>query len=134
MCVCLGGCLVIYSGSLDDKELACRRRGGWKARTMGIFRVEEKGRKKEEAGGEMLSPGVLRVSLIHNSPLWQTFIHILTPHGCAHRLPCLSMDAPLWRSVQLNLLYPLSLSQTGSLGTSMFLFLNFLFCSAVPVV
>lgn len=36
-----------------------------------------------ETGAGMLSPGVLRVPLIHNSPPWQTFIHILTPHGCA---------------------------------------------------
>lgn len=59
------------------------------------------GVKKTET--DMLSPGVLRVLLIHNSPPWQTFIHILTPHGCAQWSSrpstslCLSMDTPVAR-------------------------------------
>lgn len=69
---------------------------------------EEKGKVSrgdgvKETEADMLSPGVLRVLLIHNSPPWQTFIHILTPHGCAQwssrsstSLP-LSMDTPVER-------------------------------------
>lgn len=74
---------------------------------MEILGQEEEEKWKEsggdgvkETGADMLSPGVLRVLLIHNSPPWQTFIHILTPHGCAQwssrpcTSPCLSMDTP----------------------------------------
>lgn len=78
-------------------------------RKMEVFRTGRRrrdGRKVEETGADMLSPGVLRVLLIHNSPPCQTFIHILTPHGCAQwssrpsTSPCLSMDTPVvWRSV-----------------------------------
>lgn len=55
----------------------------------------------EETGADILSLGVLRVLLIHNSPPWQTFIHILTPHGCAQwssrpsTSRSLSMDTPV---------------------------------------
>lgn len=75
----------------------------------GDFRTGGRGENGKKAGGDgvketgadMLSPGVLRVLLIHNSPPWQTFIHILTPHGCAQwtscpsTSPCLSMDTPV---------------------------------------
>lgn len=61
----------------------------------------------KETGADMLSPGVL----IHNSPPWQTFIHILTPHGCAQwssrpsTSPCLSMDTPVARRSVSPLLF-----------------------------
>lgn len=47
----------------------------------------------KETGADMLSTG----ALIHNSPLWQTFIHILTPHGCAQW-----SSRPLHLSLSLN--------------------------------
>ncbi len=68
---------------------------------------ESSGDGVKETGADMLSPGVL----IHNSPPWQTFIHILTPHGCAQwssrpsTSPCLSMDTPVARRSVSPLLF-----------------------------
>lgn len=74
---------------------------------MMIFRTKEEVKVKE-SGADMLSPGVLGVLLIHNSPPWQTFIHILTPpwlHSMEfsplHLFP-VSQWTPLWRDVQLS--------------------------------
>ena len=72
---------------------------------------ESRGDGVEETEADMLSPGVLRALLIHNSPPWQTFIHILTPHGCAQwssrpsTSPCLSMDTPVERRSVSPLLF-----------------------------
>lgn len=68
---------------------------------------ESGGDRVKEKGADMLSPGVL----IHNSPPWQTFIHILTPHGCAQwssrpsTSPRLSMDTPVARRSVSPLLF-----------------------------
>lgn len=65
-------------------------------------RKQERMERRRQGGWHALS-GVLRELLIHNSPPWQTFIHILTPHGWAQwssrpsTSHCLSMDTPVVR-------------------------------------
>lgn len=68
----------------------------------GTSEMEEGERGWEEVGSRKLSvrEAEAECCLIHNSPPWQTFIHILTPHGCAQwssqpsTSAHLSMDSP----------------------------------------
>lgn len=73
-------------------------------------RKQERMEWRRQGGWHALS-GVLRELLIHNSPPWQTFIHILTPHGWAQwssrpsTSHCLSMDTPVVRRSVSPLLF-----------------------------
>lgn len=75
------------------------------------WKESKRGWSEGDRGADMLSPGVLWELLIHNSPPWQTFIHILTPHGWAQwssrpsTSHCLSMDTPVVRRSVSPLLF-----------------------------
>ncbi|CAJ1077248.1 Hypothetical predicted protein [Xyrichtys novacula] len=112
----------------DETETERKERGRW--RFLGQKEGEEGGGGGDgvkETRADMLSPG----ALIHNSPPWQTFIHILTPHGCAQwssrpsTSRCLSMDTPAEpRSVSPLLLHFGDSSASHSLTKNPALFLS----------